>query len=198
MYVANVSGTTLSVIDTTTNTVVDDITVGQAPAQVAFAPDGRFVYASLNGEDAVAKVDVERRRLVGKVKVGNGPIQTFVTPDNRFLLVANQGDERDPGTTVSFIDTASFTVTTDIETGQGAHGIVVEPSGSHAYVTNLYGNDVAVIDLGTLAVVARIPVGEKPNGISFTTHRGASAHDDAPLPRWTCGGTGGALGRRGS
>ena len=168
IYVANVSGTTLSVIDTTTNRLVDDIAVGQAPAQVAFSPDGRYVYASLHGEDAVAKVDVERRRLVGKLKVGNGPIQTFVTPDNRFLLVANQGDEQDPGTTVSFIDIASFTLTKDVETGQGAHGIVVEPSGRHAYVTNLYGNDVAVIDLDTLAVVARIPVGEKPNGISFS------------------------------
>jgi YVTN family beta-propeller protein len=168
IYVANVSGTTLSVIDTTTNTLVDDIVVGRAPAQVAFSPDGRFLYASLNGEDAVAKVDVERRRLVGKVTVGNGPIQTFVTPDNRFLLVANQGDEQDPGTTVSLIDIASFTLTKDIETGEGAHGIVVEPSGRHAYVTNLYGNDVAVLDLDTLDVVARIPVGDKPNGISFS------------------------------
>lgn len=169
IYVANVSGTTLSVIDTTTNTLVDDIVVGRAPAQVAFSPDGRFVYASLNGEDAVAKVDVARRRLVGKVKVGNGPIQTFVTPDNHFLLVANQGDEQDPGTTVSLIDIASFTLNKDIETGEGAHGIVVEPSGRHAYVTNLYGNDVAVLDLDTLSVVARIPVGDKPNGISFST-----------------------------
>ena len=168
IYVANVAGTTLSVIDATTNTLVDDIAVGRAPAQVAFSPDGRFVYASLSGEGAVAKVDVARRRLVGKVKVGDGPIQTFVTPDNRFLLVANQGDVQEPGTTVSLIDIASFTLTKDVETGQGAHGIVVEPSGRHAYITNLYGNDVAVLDLDTLAVVAKIPVGEKPNGISFS------------------------------
>ena len=168
IYVANVAGTTLSVIDTTTNMLVGDIAVGRSPAQVAFSPDGRFVYASLSGEGAVAKIDVARRRLVGKVKVGDGPIQTFVTPDNRFLLVANQGDVQEPGTTVSIIDIGSFTLTKDVETGQGAHGIVVEPSGRHAYVTNLNGNDVAVVDLDTLAVVATIPVGEKPNGISFS------------------------------
>lgn len=33
-------------------------------------------------------------------------------------------------------------------------------------MTNLYGNDVAVLDLDTLAVVARNPVGDKLNGIS--------------------------------
>lgn len=168
VYVANVGGKTLSVIDTTTNTLVDDISVGTSPAQVAFSPDGRFVYASLNGQDAVAKVDVARRRLVGTLKVGDGPIQTFVTPDNRYLLVANQGDEQDPGTTVSLIDLVSFTLAGEVETGEGAHGIVVDPSGEHAYITNLYGNDVAVLDLDTLVVVARIPVGAKPNGISFS------------------------------
>jgi YVTN family beta-propeller protein len=41
-------------------------------------------------------------------------------------------------------------------------------SSRHAYVTNLYGNDVAVIDLEELLVVGRIPVGDKPNGISFS------------------------------
>lgn len=168
VYVANVADTTLSVIDTRTNTKVDDITVGKAPAQVAFSPDGQFVYASLNGEDAVAKVDVAQRRLVGKVDVGDGPIQTYVTPDNKLLLVANQGTRKRPGTTISVIDTASFTVTKTIETGRGAHGVVVDPSGRHAYITNLYGNDVAVLDLDTLTLVARVPVGEKPNGISFS------------------------------
>ena len=55
-----------------------------------------------------------------------------------------------------------------METGAGAHGVVVDPSSRHAYVTNIYGNDVAVLDLREQRVVARIPVGAKPNGISFS------------------------------
>ena len=115
---ANVADTTLSVIDTRTNQLVTDIVVGKAPAQVAFSPDGRFVYASLNGDDAVAKVDMATRQLVGTVAVGDGPIQTYVTGDNLYLLVANQGTEDSPGTTVSVIDTKTFTVTEIVETGQ--------------------------------------------------------------------------------
>lgn len=35
-------------------------------------------------------------------------------------------------------------------------------------MTNIYGDDVAVLDLADRKVVARIPVGSKPNGISFS------------------------------
>lgn len=168
IYLANLGGTTLSVIDTATNAKVADIEVGVKPAQVAFSPDGRFVYASLNGENAVAKIDTTTRKLVGKVKVGVGPIQVFVSPDSKYLLVANQGTATSPGKTISIVGTSTFKVLRSIETGKGAHGIVIDPSSRHAYVTNIYGNDVAVVDLKEQKVVARVAVGIKPNGISFS------------------------------
>jgi len=168
VYVANAKGTTLTVIDTARNVVVDEIEVGVSPVQVAFSPDGRFVYASVNGENAVAKVDVATRKLVGKAAVGVGPIQVYVSPDGRYLLVANQGTEERPSTTVSIVDTDSFEVARTVETGLGAHGVVIDPSSRHAYVTNIYDDDVAVLDLAEQEVVARIPVGAKPNGISFS------------------------------
>jgi YVTN family beta-propeller protein len=136
--------------------------------QVGFSPDGNFVYFSLNGENALGKVEVATRTLVGKVSVGNGPIQVFVTPDNKYVLVANQGTEENPGTTVSIVDTKTFTVVSTIETGQGAHGVVIDPSGRYAYITNIYDNTVSVIDIAKKAVVATIPSGNAPNGISFS------------------------------
>ncbi|WP_237700576.1 hypothetical protein [Janibacter sp. HTCC2649] len=169
VVVANVAGSTLTFMDTASNTKVADVEVGKAPVQVAFSPDGAFVYTSVSGEGAVVKVDVATLRVLGRVAVGDGPIQTFATADDRYLLVANQGREDRPGTTVSVIDTKTFTVVRTVETGQGAHGIVVDPTSRHAYITNLYGDDVAVIDLGELRVVARIPMGDKPNGISFSS-----------------------------
>lgn len=169
IYVANANGTTLSVIETAANTRAADIEVGERPVQVAFSPDGAFVYVSLNGDNALGKVDVATRTLVGTVEVGVGPIQVFVTPDNRYVLVANQGTESDPGTTVSLVDTETFTVVNTLETGQGAHGVVVEPAGNYAYITNIYADNVAVLDLTTQEVIASIPVGSGPNGISFSS-----------------------------
>ena len=175
LFVANAKGTTLSVIDTSTNQKAADVEVGQKPVQVAFSPDGKYVYSSLNGENAVAKVDVAERKLVGKVEVGVGPVQVYVTPDGRYLLVANQGTQDKPSTTVSIIDTESFGVVKSVETGEGAHGVVVDPSGKHAYITNIYGNDVAVLDIAEQKVIATIPVGEAPNGISFSEYAPAPA-----------------------
>ncbi len=73
-----------------------------------------------------------------------------------------------PSTTVSIIDTATFSVVSTVETGKGAHGTVIDPSGEYAYITNIYGNDVAVLDLAERKVITNIPTGVGPNGISFS------------------------------
>jgi len=168
LYVANLDAGTVSAVSTATGREVAAIPVGKKPVQVAFAPDGRFAYVSLNGENAVAKIDVGARRVVARTKVGTGPVQVYVTPDGKYVLVANQGTEAKPSTTLSVVSTATLEPVATIETGKGAHGVVVDPTGSRAYVTNVYGGDVAVIDLRRLRVVDRIRVGAEPNGISFS------------------------------
>ena len=126
------------------------------------------MYVSLNGENAVGKIDVASRRLVAKTPVGAGLVQVFVTPDGGRLLVANQGTEAEPGRTLSVIDTATFKKVADIVTGKGAHGVVVDPSGARAHVTNVWDDNVAVVNLKTLRVVAHVRVGMEPNGVSFS------------------------------
>lgn len=167
VYVANMNAGTVSVIDTQNNTKVADIEVGEMPVQVGFAPDGKSAYVSLNGEDAVAQIDVATQTVSGKAETGRGPLQVFVTPDSQTLLVANQGTEDNPNTTVSFIDTRTLAEVAQVESGAGAHGVVVEPSGRYAYVTNLYGDSLAVIDIAAREVVATVPTGASPNGVSF-------------------------------
>lgn len=166
--VANAGGTTVTLLDTATAAVAAEIEVGTTPVQVAFSPDGAYLYVSLRDEDAVAKVDLEAGAVVGKAAVGPGPIQVYVSPDGRYVVAANQGTEEAPGTTLSIVDTATLSVAGEVETGPGAHGVAIDPSGRYAYVTDLYGGDVAVVSLEEQTVVARIPVGAMPNGISFS------------------------------
>lgn len=168
VYVANAKSNTLSVIDAQTNTKVADIEVGERPVQVGFSPDAKYVYFSLNGENALGKVDIATRTLMGKATVGGGPIQVFVTPDNKYILVANQGTKENPSTTVSIVDTNPFKVVSTIQTGKGAHGVVIDPSGRYAYITNIYENTVSVIDIEQRTVISTIPSGAAPNGISFS------------------------------
>ena len=175
VYVANAKGTTVSVIDTQSDARVADIDVGRGPVQVGFSPDGTDLYVSLNGEDALGKVDVATRTLVAKTPTGVGPLQVFVTPDDRAVLVANQGTRANPSMTVSFVDVASFSAVDAIETGRGAHGVAIEPSGAYAYVTNIYGDDLAVLDVTERRVVATVRTGATPNGVSFSPLAAAPA-----------------------
>jgi len=43
---------------------------------------------------------------------------------------------------------------------------VVDGAGRYAYVTNIYDNTVSVLDARSAKVVAKVPVGRAPNGIS--------------------------------
>lgn len=135
---------------------------------MAFAHDGATLYVTLNGEDAIAVVDLATKKVTGKVAVGDGPVQIYVTPDASLILVANQGTKEAPGTTLSIVDAATLTEVGTVETGQGVHGVVVEPSGRYAYVTNLYGGNLAVVDSVDCQVVATVATGASPNGVSFS------------------------------
>lgn len=62
-------------------------------AHIAFAPDGRQLYASVRGSDRLATFQVdERGRASERVDVpsgGRGPRQFSLSPDGRFMAVAN-------------------------------------------------------------------------------------------------------------
>jgi YVTN family beta-propeller protein len=184
--VADMGGSTVTFVDLQTGASVA-VEVGRAPVQVAFSPDGVFAYVTVNGEDAVVKIDVRRRRVVGRARVGSGPVQLAVTPDASTLVVASQGVATRPNDEVSLIDTDTMRVTAVLATGAGAHGVAIEPSGRQAFVTDVWAGDVAVIDLAAGRVVDRIPVGGEPNGVSFSplvqSHARGAANMDSPLER---------------
>ncbi len=99
-YVALLDAGKPAIIDTTT-LQVRRADIGPQPVQVAPTQDGAFVYVTLAGESAVAKVDPRTRRVTAEISVPSPPAQALETPDGRSLLVANQGTDEAPGNTVS-------------------------------------------------------------------------------------------------
>ena len=167
-YVANLKGGTVSIIDTASMKESARMPVGKGPAQTGFTPDGRLAFVSLSGENQVAFIDPASRKVIRKVAVGPGPIQLHATADGKRLLVANEGSEKQPGTTVSVIDVDSGQVAATVKTGRGAHGIAIGNDGRYAFVTNIYEGTMSVIDIGTMKVVATVPTGKAPNGITVS------------------------------
>ena len=76
-YVANDGGkinSSISVIDTTTNKVIDTVPLIQGPYGIAVTPDGKKVYAAIRECDAVFIIDAETDKQVDNVYVkGSNP-----------------------------------------------------------------------------------------------------------------------------
>src|SRR6185503_6365978 len=102
-YVVRI-GVGLSVIDTTTDTVIQTITVGSNPNFVAVNPSGNRVYVTNNnnpGTVSVINATNSNNILVATIPVGAGPWGVTFNPAGTFAYVTNA-----IGNNVSVIDTA--------------------------------------------------------------------------------------------
>jgi YVTN family beta-propeller protein len=194
-YVTNAFDSTVSVIDTASNTVVATIRVGSAPNGVAITPVGTrandddrrhqsLAYVTNGADNTVSVIDTASNTVVGTIPVGQDPFGVTITSDGTHAYVTNQLED-----SVSVIDTASNTVVATIPGFILPTGVAITPDGtdpyegvdrrhqSPAYVTNhvstIDGSNfpasaVSVIDIARNKVVATIPVGQFPSGVAIT------------------------------
>src|ERR1700723_923280 len=69
-FVANNLSGTVSAIDTATNAVVDTITVGARPTEVAITPDGTIAYVANFMSGTVSVIDTATDAVVATITVG--------------------------------------------------------------------------------------------------------------------------------
>jgi YVTN family beta-propeller protein len=174
LYIANMNGQSISVLDVSTG-AINDIPTGGITVQCAVLPNGNDACATLYDTKEVVRYHIgtgvlSRLSLPGG---SQGPIQLYPTPDSKLLFVCDQGglSNRPVNNKVYVIDALSFTVTDSITTGNKTHGVVVDDEGKYAYITNTNDNTVSVVDIRTLTVVGIIPTGAGPNGISCWHNR---------------------------
>jgi YVTN family beta-propeller protein len=168
IVIANMMENALDLIDSSTDQPIGAVPVGTSPVQVAVTADGQFAYTGISDPPSVVKVDLAQRKVVASTSVPSTPVQLYLSPDETTVLSADQGSREAPGNTLSVIDSAAMTTRATVATGSGPHGVVIDESGSWAWVTNSFDNTVSVVDLAGLTVVATIPVGTAPNGVSFS------------------------------
>lgn len=155
-YVPN--GTTVSVIDTGTNTVVDTISGLPSPFGVALTPNGAFAYVTSLQGTTVSVID-RTNTVVATVPGLSGPFGIAVAPNGTFACVANLTNG-----SVGILNTATNTLATTISLPSGSLpiGVVISPNSALAYVSNQGTNTVSVISTATNALVATVPVGTRP------------------------------------
>ena len=71
------------------------------------------------------------------------------------------------GPRVEVLDTQTGKVVGAITGLKGTHGIVVDPDGKFGYISDGAANAVVVFDRKSLAMVASVPTGSNPDGITY-------------------------------
>ena len=168
-YITNLGGScTVTVVDTSTNTVVTHVDVGGCLSgggayDLAVTPDGAYVYLASWWGNSVSVIATATNTLHTVFSVGNRPMGIAITPDGAFAYVTVEEDDQ-----VKVIDLASNTVIHTLDVGSGPFGVAITPDGALAYVT-LQGDDqVIAIDIATHTVIQTINVGNAPARIATT------------------------------
>ena len=162
-YVSNRGSNTVSVIDTTNNTVISTVPVGKAPWGVAVSPGGKMVYVGNNNSNNVSVIDTVTGNVTDSVNVGNNPVGVAVSPDGTKVYVANSYSN-----TVSVIDTSNNTVTNTVNVGIRPGGVAVSPDGTEVYVTNWFSGSVSIIDAATNTVKDTVNVEKLPEELAIS------------------------------
>ena len=186
------NGTTVSVVDLNSNSIIATITVGLAPAAMAITPNGAYVYVvnyvdGNPGNGTISVIETSTNTVVDTINGLFGPFAIAITPDGEYAYVTNFGSNNfsPVGTTVSVVNISSNTITATIPLGTQPAGIAITPSGSYAYVslyntlyegagyTNLtaYKGTVKIIDIQTNTVISpTINVGLSPDAIAISSN----------------------------
>jgi YVTN family beta-propeller protein len=95
VYVVN-TGTpagngSVSVIDTTSNSIVATIPVHKLPYSIDVDAEGHRAYVANSGSNTVSVIDLDARREVAVAGTGEKPGLARISPDMRSLVVTNRG-----------------------------------------------------------------------------------------------------------
>jgi serine/threonine-protein kinase len=160
-YVANLSGRSVTVVDTATNAVAATVATGESttPFEVAVAPDGRRAYVTTAFDVAVLDTAIDTITSVIDFPPGSLTNAIAVTPDGTRAYVGS--NDR----TISVVDLATNMITAEIGLGSGSfpEDVDITPDGTRVYVTNSGATSVTVIDVETDNLIANIELGATPH-----------------------------------
>lgn len=80
--------TSIAVVDTEANELVDSLPIGSPVGRLLVHPNGKVLYASHPSDGSISLVDLARRKA-STVRVGGQPTALTATPDGRWLFAAS-------------------------------------------------------------------------------------------------------------
>lgn len=140
-------------------------TGGTMPKVIAPDPGGDFVAVSHWIGHTVTILDGRTFELLHTLQIPETrtPRGLAITPDGSRLLVAYYGSGQ-----ICVVDTQTWQASAPIQIGGAPRHVVVDATGTFAYISDLANPRIAVFDIPARQVRAWVPVGVHPNTIDLS------------------------------
>ncbi|HXZ81627.1 MAG TPA: YncE family protein [Terriglobales bacterium] len=158
VYCLNKDSGTVTVINTSDNSIQTTITVGSSPVWAVMSPTP-LLFVLNQGSGTVSVIDPNVDTVIGTLNVGSGATEVIYDPRLTRLYVANFASN-----TVSVFNAGTTipTLITTLNTDAGPRAVTALSDGTRFYVANSIAGTVSVFDAISLAFRKTIPVGTTP------------------------------------
>jgi YVTN family beta-propeller protein len=150
----------LAVVDLGARSVVRSVPLDKAPRDLEFGYDGKSLYITIAGINAIEVLDPATDKIVAEIPTGVSPHIAGYYRGTSVGVGVIQG----PSELLLFNPDAN-TAVRSVAVGKQPHWVATAGDGKKAYVTNEGSNDVTIVDL-TTGQTATIPVGNAPRKVA--------------------------------
>ncbi len=184
----NTSADTVSVINTSTNSVVDNINVGYYPSAITVSPNGDYVYVGTSNGISVINTStntvIAEPSLVAYENASSASLSVdaiALSPHGKYLYVANTlnygSGELSASIAVMSTSTNTFTSSIDFYLPYYTDALAVSPNGEYIYAVASETDSgstgpgyLSVFDIPTGAQVAAFSLGSLPDAIALSSN----------------------------
>ena len=139
----NQTSSTVSLIDTATAKVVDEIACGSHPVDLEFTPDGKQVLVTSKWSGTLHLFSITKQRLkeTGSIRLGCDPHGLAISPDSNFAYVGLVATGQ-----VAQVDLTTNEVAQHFDVGQWPKYMTLSPDGNRLAVGNGGDSNIMVVD----------------------------------------------------
>ncbi|MFQ5670099.1 MAG: YncE family protein [Acidobacteriota bacterium] len=142
VYVANAGSDSVSVIDTSTRQVLDQVHLdfGARPVDVAISRSGRRLYVVAAEAATLLVFDTSSLQELNEVEVGLRPTRVVLSPDDRTVYVSNQLSN-----SVSILDARTLRTEATVPVESRPSDMAVDARQNRVYVGHLAADGVVIL-----------------------------------------------------
>lgn len=145
--------------------LVERFRLPDKPSHIAFSPDSRVVYVTLQGSGSVVAISLERREVLWQAEVGPEPAGILwheVPGLGGRLIVGVMGADH-----FAVLNPETRQVERTIPVGRGAHTVFRAPDGRTLWLTSRVDSRLTAVDPATLEVRQAYDIPGGPDCLAF-------------------------------